>query len=307
MSAIYGAARMRQNFGSAQRVANLFNQFLSAWRERRSRQSAKATLHGLSDRELMDIGTTRGEIDYIASHRSIARPHRSIEPYSRATFVALLLCNALIFIFANNDAQAQCTAQDVLRNHLTLMTAPPAPRSQRSVSSAADVPVWRTIAIGTFTNPIALRNAMSAMGCHVGNSAAEVLARPAFTLSGKRTDVGLLIVSAAELGFQGETASLAEIYARAQRLGFGLAPAEIGPQLRLQYLDQPIGEFLIIGMEPIRTWAGEPVILTVANGGAGLILIGQDSRDGAEISVTSRLVFVRPKTSAPAEAAAFAK
>ncbi|MGY4498969.1 hypothetical protein ACVWYH_002900 [Bradyrhizobium sp. GM24.11] len=117
----------------------------------------------------------------------------------------------------------------------------------------------------------------------------------------------LLIVSAAELGFQGETASLAEIYARAQRLGFGLAPAEIAPQLRLQYLDQPIGEFLIIGMEPIRTWADEPVILTVANGGAGLILIGQDSHDGAEISVTSRLVFVRPKTSAPAEAAAFAK
>lgn len=304
MSAIYDAAWMRQTFGSAQRVVSLFNQSLRAWRVRRKRQSARATLRGLSDRELMDIGRTRGEIDYIASHRSVARPHRSTETYSG---VVLLLCSALIFIFANNDAKAQCTAQDVLRNYLTLMTAPPAPRSQRSVSSAADVPVWRTIAIGTFTNPIALRNAMSAMGCDVGNLAAEVLARPAFTLSGTRTDVDLLIVSAAELGFQGETASLAEIYARAQRLGFGLAPAEIAPQLRLQYLDQPIGEFLIIGMEPIRTRADEPVILTVANGGAGLILIGQDSHDGAEISVTSRLVFVRPKTSAPAEAAAFAK
>ncbi len=85
-----------------------------------------------------------------------------------------------------------------------------------------------------------------------------------------------------------------EIYARAQQLGFGLAAAEIGPQLRLQYLDQPVGEFLIIGMAPIRTWNGEPVILTVANGGAGLILIGQDGSAEAQIPVASRFLFVRP-------------
>jgi hypothetical protein len=31
----------------------------------------RATLSKLSDTELMDIGTTRGEIDYVASHRGI--------------------------------------------------------------------------------------------------------------------------------------------------------------------------------------------------------------------------------------------
>jgi hypothetical protein len=91
------------------------------------------------------------------------------------------------------------------------------------------------------------------------------------------------------------------LYARAQRLGFGLAAAEVGPQLRLQYFDQPIGEFLIIGMEPIRTWKGERVILTVANGGAGLILIGQDGSADAQISVASRFLFVRSNRAAPAE------
>ena len=49
-----------------------------AFRERRERQKMRATLSNLSDTELMDIGTTRGEIDYIASHRGIdprgARP-----------------------------------------------------------------------------------------------------------------------------------------------------------------------------------------------------------------------------------------
>jgi hypothetical protein len=70
--------------------------------------------------------------------------------------------------------------------------------------------------------------------------------------------------------------TLAAVYARAQQLGFELAAAEVGPLLRLQYIDQPMGEFLIVGMEPIKTWSGEPVILNVANGGAGLVLIGQD-------------------------------
>ena len=117
-------------------------------------------------------------------------------------------------------------------------------------------------------------------------------------------------MSAAELGFQTETAPLADIYARAQQLGFGLAAAEVAPQLRLQYFDQPMGEFLIIAMEPIKTWMGEPVILTVANGGAGLILIGQDGSADAEIPVTSRFLFVRSNEAVlavglPKEAAAF--
>ena len=107
-------------------------------------------------------------------------------------------------------------------------------------------------------------------------------------------------MSAAELGFQTNTASLADIYARARQLGFGLAAAEVGPQLRLQYFDQPIGEFLIIGMEPIRTWEGEPIILNVANGGAGLILTGQDGSADAQISVASRFVFARSNKAAPA-------
>jgi hypothetical protein len=110
--------------------------------------------------------------------------------------------------------------------------------------------------------------------------------------------VELIAVSAAELGFQTDTASLADIYARARQLGFGLAAAEVAPQLRLQYFDQPIGEFLIIGMEPIKTWKGEPVILTVANGGAGLILIGQDGSADAEIPVVCRFLFVRSNEAA---------
>ena len=104
----------------------------------------------------------------------------------------------------------------------------------------------------------------------------------------------LVVVSGADLGTPTET-SLVDVYARAQERGLALAPAEVGPQLRLQYLDQPIGEFLHVGMNPINTWSGEPVILVLVNGGAGLILIGTESSANTKISATPPFLFVRPR------------
>ncbi|MFG3597808.1 hypothetical protein [Bradyrhizobium sp. RDI18] len=219
---------------------------------------------------------------------------------SGGILIIAMLCTACIVLFAS-EASARCTARDVLQNRLTLKPAPSAKTPPVLVKSAFAVPVWKTITIGTFANSFALLNALDAAGCGIGDLAGEILARPAFTVSTTKTNVELFAVSAAELGFQTDTAPLADIYARAQQLGFGLAAAEIAPQLRLQYFDQPMGEF-VIGMEPIKTWTGEPVILTVANGGAGLILIGRDGSADAEIPVASRFLFVRSNEAALAKA-----
>jgi uncharacterized protein YjiS (DUF1127 family) len=56
---------------STRSLLSLLKRYWRAFQERRQRQSLRATLHELSDRELMDIGLTRGEIDYIAPHRAI--------------------------------------------------------------------------------------------------------------------------------------------------------------------------------------------------------------------------------------------
>ncbi|WP_338026030.1 hypothetical protein [Bradyrhizobium algeriense] len=183
---------------------------------------------------------------------------------------------------------------------MTLRKAPSANTPPILVKSAFAVPVWRTITVGTFANSFALLNALDAAGCSIGGLAEEILARPAFTVGTAKASVELFAVSAAELGFQTGTARLADIYARAQQLGFGLAAAEVAPQLRLQFFDQPMGEFLI-AMEPIKTWKGEPVILTLANGGAGLVLIGRDGSADAGIPVTSRFLFVRSNEAALAK------
>ncbi|WP_426413515.1 hypothetical protein [Bradyrhizobium ganzhouense] len=228
------------------------------------------------------------EIDCRArQHCSTAAHHRS------RRLLTTMLCAVCMFQFAT-EAGAQCSARDVLQNQSKPKTASSSHAPVTPVRSIADLPVWKRITLGSYSNSLTLRNAMDAIGCHVGGSAAEILARPAFIVSSTKKEVELVTVSAAALGFETDTVTLAAMYERAKRLGLRIAAAEVGPQLRLQYLDQPLGEFLIIAMDPIRTWSGEETILNVANGGAGLILIGQDGGAGAAISVTSRFVFERP-------------
>ncbi|MDE5454126.1 DUF1127 domain-containing protein [Bradyrhizobium sp. CSA112] len=279
-------------------VSSFFKKYWCAFQEWRKRRRLQTELCRLTDSELMDIGITRSEVDHVALNRFIDSP--GIRSTCGGTFFIATLYTACVLLFAS-EARAQCTARDVLQNQLRLKKAPSASMPQILVRSAVDVPVWKTITVGMFADSFALSNALGAVGCGIGNLAGEILARPAFTLSATKTNVELFVVSAAELGFETDTASQADIYARAQQLGFGLAAAEVAPQLRLQYFDQPAGEFLIVGMEPIKTWNGEPIILTVANGGAGLILIGQDGSTDAQRSVVSRFLFVRSNETALAE------
>lgn len=60
------AALTRSDLGLLRRV-------WLAFQERRQRQSLRINLNELSDRELMDIGLTRSEIDYLTPQRAIDR------------------------------------------------------------------------------------------------------------------------------------------------------------------------------------------------------------------------------------------
>jgi uncharacterized protein YjiS (DUF1127 family) len=71
MSTTYGATGLGQTAASARQGSNFFKRCWEAFQDRRKRQRLRANLCDLSDRELMDIGTTRGEIDYVASNRGI--------------------------------------------------------------------------------------------------------------------------------------------------------------------------------------------------------------------------------------------
>ena len=71
MNTAHSAMWLEQTAVSTRRVSSFFKTYWGAFQERRKRQRLRATLCDLSDRELMDIGTTRGEIDYVASNRLV--------------------------------------------------------------------------------------------------------------------------------------------------------------------------------------------------------------------------------------------
>ena len=71
MSTTYGATGLGQAAALAYRVSSFFKRRWDALQERRERQKLRDALSNLSDRDLMDIGISRGEIDYVASHRGI--------------------------------------------------------------------------------------------------------------------------------------------------------------------------------------------------------------------------------------------
>ena len=76
MSTTHGANWLDWTSGPTRHLAGFIWKYCDAFQERRERQKLRATLSDLSDRELMDIGTARGEIDYIATHRSDPRGMR---------------------------------------------------------------------------------------------------------------------------------------------------------------------------------------------------------------------------------------
>jgi uncharacterized protein YjiS (DUF1127 family) len=71
MNTAHGAAGLGQTTASARRISSLLWRYWGAFQEWRKRERLRADLCNLNDGELMDIGITRGEIDYVASNRSI--------------------------------------------------------------------------------------------------------------------------------------------------------------------------------------------------------------------------------------------
>ena len=70
MSTIHGTTELRQPTARRQ-VYSPLEIYWAAFQEWRKRERLRTRLCRLTDSELMDIGITRGEIDYVASNRGI--------------------------------------------------------------------------------------------------------------------------------------------------------------------------------------------------------------------------------------------
>ena len=77
----------------------------------------------------------------------------------------------------------------------------------------------------------------------MNESGERLFADDRFTTSETRYRLKTVELTIRDLGFS-DGATMAQIFERASRLGLELCPLELGPHLRLQYLDQPEGHHL---------------------------------------------------------------
>ncbi len=155
--------------------------------------------------------------------------------------------------------------------------------------------VWKTIKLGTgLKTADDFRKALKQSECKIGDWGNDILGKPAFTASETETEVDLVVVSIAELGFK-DGATRKDIYNKAKKLGLELCPNEVGPQLRLQYKDQPIGEWLRVAMEPISDSGGDLSLFEVGHDDSDPWLDGNHGSPDDFWSGFSRFVFVRPR------------
>ncbi len=71
MSTTYVAAGFGQTAAPMRCAFRFFEKYWGMLRQWHERDTLRGALYGLSDRELQDIGTTRGEIEYVARSRSV--------------------------------------------------------------------------------------------------------------------------------------------------------------------------------------------------------------------------------------------
>ena len=71
MSTTHAANWLDRTSRPTRHVASFVWKYWYAFQERRERQKLRASLADLSDRELMDIGIARDQIEYVASNRTI--------------------------------------------------------------------------------------------------------------------------------------------------------------------------------------------------------------------------------------------
>ncbi len=160
---------------------------------------------------------------------------------------------------------------------------------------AKDFAPWKSVQIGAgLKTGDDFRAAIKQAGMKIGDWANDILGKPAFTVATEEITLDLVRPSVADLGFP-KGATRKDIYNRAQDLGLGLCPAEVGPQLRLQYPDQPAGEWLFIGMEPIAVSDGGLSVFRVERDGDDRWLHGSYGHPGDVWSPGGRWVFVRRK------------
>lgn len=140
---------------------------------------------------------------------------------------------------------------------------------QQESASPSNFPIWKTVTTGSYSVQDYFA-AIEKKGMTVSQWAKELCEK---TTAAKRTeDVDLVRVKVGDMGIDAEYPTTQQIYDWAEKNGLELCPAEVGLALRLEYENQPTGEWLVVGMKPIADQDGYPDVFRVGRSPGGLWL-----------------------------------
>lgn len=100
--------------------------------------------------------------------------------------------------------------------------------------------IMRTVEVGGLTKQ-QLINRLQEYSILLNQYGEKLLTDEKFTTSDSKYTMKTVEITVANLGFP-EGATTAHIFKKARKLGLELCPLELGPYLRLEYLDQPEGD-----------------------------------------------------------------
>jgi len=136
-------------------------------------------------------------------------------------------------------------------------------------------PPFMTIQIGTFRKVKQLRQALTDKEFRVSDYASDLMER--MTLVAEPMTIDLYRATNAELGLT-KGGTVAQSFEAITKVGGIKLPPEVGPYLRLNSPDQPMGEWELVYMDPIADRNGYPSVFHVGHDRDGLWLNGSIAR-----------------------------
>lgn len=125
---------------------------------------------------------------------------------------------------------------------------------------------------------------------NISNYAKSMMENRDFIPGKNREEATLIRLTVTDLGFK-TNATADQIYERAIALGLELCPPDTGPNYRLKYINQPLNEWVRIGMKQIAGPDGDPDVFGLARDGGGLWLYDRWAGPGIEWDPDGEVVF----------------
>jgi len=126
----------------------------------------------------------------------------------------------------------------------------------------------------------------------IGDWAKQIL--PKVKTSKQSQETEIIRLSVADLGFT-KAARYDELCKKAKELGLELCPAEVGPALRLELKDQPMGDYFRVAMEPLAYSGGVLELFNVDRNEDGRWLNTSNGYPDIQWFPENSFVFVRGK------------